>query len=483
MVKPTLRSVRVPLLDPHPENPRIGFREDVVESIRQQIAEEGGFNPAHAIIVRAQGERFQVVCGHQRVEAAKRAGLAEIPTWLQEMDDDEAFMQLVLGNLQGELSPLELGLHALAARGRQGARGQGIAEYARRVGRGEDAVTTSAHAAEVWKETAKETVPGRFLSPRDSLSLKVLRTIHAAPRITWPRFVAVATDQGWTVETTQQAVANLKAALAARPGWMPEPDAGALVGDATLADALARAYEAATDADAALPEVAHTWDYQDSGECKAVDGRTYRVMRPVANEAVQVRAAFRAAVLALPDLTATGVRQAQKDAYRGPGGRVATVDAPAERLEEEGWKYPSMAKWSASSRMQGESALDQVVAADATTIIEIATEPLARGSIAMPEAKAVQIVVNLVEMGVRRRGAVLQLWRSGDYYFRESARRVASGEPPRLDPIHDHIMGAINEVNAIGKIIDASHPVLVDARKALAMLKTLERKVVIPDDA
>ncbi len=483
MVKPTLRSVRVPLLDPHPENPRIGFREDVVESIRQQIAEEGGFNPAHAIIVRAQGERFQVVCGHQRVEAAKRAGLAEIPTWLQEMDDDEAFMQLVLGNLQGELSPLELGLHALAARARKGARGLGIAEYARRVGKAQQTISDQAMAAEVWKNTAREHRTSGILSPRNSLPVSMLASIHAAPRCTWSRFVAVAADQGWTVETTQQAVVSLKAAVAARPEWLPESDAASLVGDATLSDALVRAYEAATDADAALPEVAHTWDYQDSSERKTVDGRTYRVMRPVANEAVQVRAAFRAAVLALPDLTAAGVRQAQRDAYRGPGGRVATVDAPAERLEEEGWKYPFMAMWSPSSRMQGESALDRVVAADATTIIEIATEPLARGSIAMPEIKALQIVVNLAGMGVRRRDAVLHLWRSGDYYFRESARRVASGEPPRLDPIHDHIIGAINEVNAIGKIIDASHPVLVDARKALATLKTLERKVVIPDDA
>ena len=66
-------------------------------------------------------------------------------------------------------------------RARKGARGQGGADYARRVGRGEDAVTTSAHAAEVWKETTKETVPGRFLSPRDSLSLSVLPAAAPGP--------------------------------------------------------------------------------------------------------------------------------------------------------------------------------------------------------------------------------------------------------------------------------------------------------------
>ena len=59
------------------------------------------------------------------------------------MDDDEAFMQLVLSNAQGELSPLERGIHcflyvekAKAGRPRKGDEGikRGLSAYAERVG-------------------------------------------------------------------------------------------------------------------------------------------------------------------------------------------------------------------------------------------------------------------------------------------------------------------------------------------------------------
>lgn len=43
------------------------------------------------------------------------AGLDAVPCWVRHMDDDEAYMQLALGNVQGELSPLEIGMHALRA--------------------------------------------------------------------------------------------------------------------------------------------------------------------------------------------------------------------------------------------------------------------------------------------------------------------------------------------------------------------------------
>jgi hypothetical protein len=45
----------------------------------------------------------------------RRAGLTEISAWVREMDDESAFMQLVVSNTQSELSPLERGVHALEA--------------------------------------------------------------------------------------------------------------------------------------------------------------------------------------------------------------------------------------------------------------------------------------------------------------------------------------------------------------------------------
>jgi hypothetical protein len=45
------------------------------------------------------------------------------------MDDDSAFMELILSNAQGELSPLERGIHALGAT-EKGKHGKSIAAYA-----------------------------------------------------------------------------------------------------------------------------------------------------------------------------------------------------------------------------------------------------------------------------------------------------------------------------------------------------------------
>lgn len=80
---------------------------------------------------------YQIISGHNRTAAARRAGLEQIPAWVREMDDETAFMQLVLSNAQGELSPLERGMHALA-----GLRAGSTEEtYARTCGVTQQAVT------------------------------------------------------------------------------------------------------------------------------------------------------------------------------------------------------------------------------------------------------------------------------------------------------------------------------------------------------
>jgi hypothetical protein len=47
-------AVLIPLekLNPHPDNPRLVTRQDVVDGIVAQIEREGGFDPAHVLIVR-----------------------------------------------------------------------------------------------------------------------------------------------------------------------------------------------------------------------------------------------------------------------------------------------------------------------------------------------------------------------------------------------------------------------------------------------
>lgn len=99
-------------LHPHPDNPRLVNREDVIEAIAAGLA--SGFDPAHALIVRPlSDDHYQIISGHHRAVAAERRGLSDVPCWVRELDDDEADMLLVTRNAQSGLTALEYGLHAL----------------------------------------------------------------------------------------------------------------------------------------------------------------------------------------------------------------------------------------------------------------------------------------------------------------------------------------------------------------------------------
>lgn len=189
-------------LTPHPANPRIVEREDVIATIEQQI-KTSGFDASHAILVRPLDDAYQIVSGHNRTTAARRAGLKQIPAWVREMDEDTAFMQLLLSNTQGELSPLERGMHALAATDA----GCTVREYADRVGLSKSMVQVELSAARV----ALSTQVDKSQLVRSS---KHLAEIHAAPESCWPALITRLLDGKWTVEQTNAAV---KAIIAVGP--------------------------------------------------------------------------------------------------------------------------------------------------------------------------------------------------------------------------------------------------------------------------
>ena len=113
---------------------------------------ERGFDEAHAIIVRplARGG-YQIISGHRRVQAAKRAGLTTVPCWKREMTDDEAHMLLLSENIQDGLHPIEEGQHQIDSGLRQEA-------YAARIGVSRNTLKPKIDAARVYA-TIKKTVP------------------------------------------------------------------------------------------------------------------------------------------------------------------------------------------------------------------------------------------------------------------------------------------------------------------------------------
>jgi hypothetical protein len=209
----TPTDVKLSNLQPHPNNPRLVFREDVVEAIRIQI-EEHGFAVEHAVLVRPSNSHLEIISGHQRIEAARRANLSKVPAGVREMDDETALMQLVLANAQGELSPLEIGVHALTAVGRQkggGVKG-GLSEYARQLGKDSSWARHLVQAAEVFQATRSVSQltdlmfqideTDKYKRPVILKKAQHLAAIHAADRRAWPALAAAMLKGEWSAKET-----------------------------------------------------------------------------------------------------------------------------------------------------------------------------------------------------------------------------------------------------------------------------------------
>lgn len=185
--------IAVAALRPHPQNPRLEPRQDVVDQLAAQISARGSLDPAHALIVRPLGDAYEIVSGHHRKLAAEVAGLATVPCWVRELADDEAYMALVLANTQGELHPLEEGLHALGS-------GMSVKDYAAQVAKPSTTLQTKAQAGRVL-EAVKTHVS--FTDLRDRW--RCLAEIHAAPPWLWP---AMAGSCGRRIELEQADAAS-----------------------------------------------------------------------------------------------------------------------------------------------------------------------------------------------------------------------------------------------------------------------------------
>ena len=157
-----------------------------------------------------------MLSGHHRKAAALKAGLTEVPCWVRDLDDDAAYMALVTSNSQGELSPLEIGLHALhcvdLSGGGRGNKGGGLKEYAALVGRGASTISEYRQAATVY-DLCKVFAQANTLSDKT----KHLSAIHSLPESCWPAAVQIMLDKAWSAKETGEQV------KAANVGYSPKP--------------------------------------------------------------------------------------------------------------------------------------------------------------------------------------------------------------------------------------------------------------------
>ncbi|MDD4843835.1 MAG: ParB/RepB/Spo0J family partition protein [Anaerotignum sp.] len=93
------------MIEPNRKQPRKFFEETALEELATSIQAYGVIQP---IIVRKNGEYYEIIAGERRWRAAKICGLKKIPVIEKKWEDAEAFEAALVENLQREdLNPIE----------------------------------------------------------------------------------------------------------------------------------------------------------------------------------------------------------------------------------------------------------------------------------------------------------------------------------------------------------------------------------------
>ena len=101
------RVVALPLDDvlPNRFQPRIKFNEESIIELSESIKEHGVIQP---IVVRAVGDKYEIIAGERRYKASCMAGLLTIPALITDLNDKDSAEVALIENVQRkDLTPIE----------------------------------------------------------------------------------------------------------------------------------------------------------------------------------------------------------------------------------------------------------------------------------------------------------------------------------------------------------------------------------------
>jgi ParB family transcriptional regulator, chromosome partitioning protein len=133
---PVGRVIPIDQLDPNPNQPRQVMGD--LSELMASISEKGIIEP---LVVRPRGERFQIVAGERRYQAAVQVGLRELPAVIRDVDETEMLEIALIENLQRkDLTPFE---ESEALQGLAESCGYTHEDLARRLGKSRTSITES----------------------------------------------------------------------------------------------------------------------------------------------------------------------------------------------------------------------------------------------------------------------------------------------------------------------------------------------------
>lgn len=93
------RPIALGLIEPNPFQPRSQFEQAGLEQLADSIKSHGLIQP---VLLRPDGQRYQLVAGQRRYEAAKLAGMQAIPAIVRELSDQQTLEIALVENIHRE---------------------------------------------------------------------------------------------------------------------------------------------------------------------------------------------------------------------------------------------------------------------------------------------------------------------------------------------------------------------------------------------
>ena len=92
-------------IKPNKGQPRKNFKAEDLAELTDSIKQNGILQP---LLVSKKGAVYEIVAGERRYQAARAAGLTEVPVVIRDISDDDVFKLALIENLQrSDLTPLE----------------------------------------------------------------------------------------------------------------------------------------------------------------------------------------------------------------------------------------------------------------------------------------------------------------------------------------------------------------------------------------
>jgi len=145
-----LMDLDIDRIDPASVQPRGVFREDKLDELALSIRHNGIIQP---LVVRRNGERFQLIAGERRWRAAQKAGLHRVPCIVKEVPEENVLELSLIENIQREeLNPIE---EANAYKSLLEKRDLTQEEVAQRVGKDRSSITNALRLLKLPLEVQK----------------------------------------------------------------------------------------------------------------------------------------------------------------------------------------------------------------------------------------------------------------------------------------------------------------------------------------